>query len=42
MLFLTGYFIGIRIVHVLHEFVDGMARPAFIFTPIHLDDQPSL
>jgi hypothetical protein len=42
MLFLTGYLIGIRIVPVLHEFVHGMARPAFIFTPIHSDDQSSL
>jgi len=42
VLFLTGHLIGIRIVPVLHEFVHGMARPAFIFPPIHSDDQSSL
>jgi hypothetical protein len=42
LLFLTGYLIGIRIVPVLHEFVHHMARPAFLFTPLHLDDQSSL
>jgi hypothetical protein len=42
LLFLTGYLIGIRIVPVLHEFVHGMARPAFFLTPIHSDDQSSL
>jgi hypothetical protein len=41
-LFLTGYLIGIRIVPVLHEFVHRMARPAFLFTPLHSDDQSSL
>jgi hypothetical protein len=42
LLLQTGYLIGIRIVPVLHEFVHGMARPAYFFTPIHSHDQSSL
>jgi len=42
LLFLTWYLIGIRIVPVLHEFVHQMARLAFLFTPLHWDDQSSL